>query len=192
MILHRFYLYDKNMSKNEYCRLSKGNSDRKHLYAVTTNNRFAKEFISRRDMSKFIHLKSRVNKEEGLYYINNHISCNLSRCEFVHYPNKSKNDRYRVDVQILCTNTEIESVRTISDMYLLSFNNNLSGFVNPYIFKEDYLHNLIMLDYLTLMNISDINNIHNSYDGNSEIPDLPSILLDEFMIFIDLYKGLFK
>lgn len=192
MILHRFYLYDKNMSKKDYMKLTNGSNDRKHLYAVTTNDKFYKEFIRERNMNMFIHIKSRVSKTEASYYINNHYSCNLSRNELVYYPYKSKNDKYRVDTQVLCTNNEIESVRTISDMYYLSFNGNLSDFIDPRIFKEEYLHNLIMLDYLTLMNISGVVNIHNQYDGNSEIPDLPSILLDEFMIFIDLYGKLFR
>lgn len=199
MTLYCFYLYDKDMSKEEYKRLKYAgysNKDMNALYAITNKKRYAKRFMRERNMNKFILMKKDIDSDLYTELSNARRAIVLQLYEYIYYPGIKENKPLSKTTTLLTTQMERLMVESQTDQSLLGFSETID-FRDPYCFKEEYLNELRALEYDTFYKMFIANAL--SFQGNEKyIPvdedylSPPDVLLDELQVFILNFSKYFK
>lgn len=174
MKLYRFY----RNGKDDKCDMSV--YEKYPLYAVTSDKELAKRFEKSRKKDYFIKKVSKVDKDDGIAYLNSHMKSKLDWFTLRTVMFSEKIDHVAMD--LLMTEFEYDMIQAYHD--------NLSPvldhkYVNPYIFNSQIVTALTNIEYLSAFLISDINA---AFDGDFEdiANYLEGIDLDEVSIFIHM------
>lgn len=210
MKLYCFYVYNKNMKKEEYDWLIKSGATRKDIYpiyAITANKKFKNDFIRTRDMNQFVLITKKGDKKDCIQYMNGHRSMVLEEYEYSYYPNIKQNDDHSITVTVLSTFMEKNTVDNCCDESLMGLGDlpftesKKINFKNPFVLKNRFLDALRDLEYddfyklflgMEDNSIAQEYNLRDIIPENEDFPEIPDVIIDEFRVFIRSFGKYFK
>ena len=180
MKVWRFYLRRENSeSKNKY-----------ELYAVTNNKKYAKKFMSERNMKLFQVKCSDIPKEEFLKFGNENRGCLLDYKEFITKKINSKNEYTHTTVKVLTTEYEWQSCDSDIVLNDILIDTDWTAAVPYKIYKDKIIKSLRVLEYVSSYKLY-------SYDSSLIDPEdddysAPDMWVDELGTFLRIYGETFK
>lgn len=200
MKIYCFYLYDRDMTKEEYIRLKSNKFSRQEmnrLYAITNKKKYAKLFMETRNMNKFILIKQDIDEDIYVEFANKKHGVVLDMNTYRYYPKLSKNIEDSDTIQILSTYMERMQVDSQVDQSLLGFSLSIN-FQDPFILRKEWLEVLDLLEYINFYKIY-ISETLPFDDARvrplieyDEYPSEPMLLVDELQVFIQNFGKYMK
>lgn len=193
----------KNLTKEQYeASQNLKIEDRYPLYAFTNDKKIRDLFRKMRNKERYIELKSKMTEEEYVNFVNNHRGCLLEYHKYskiVGYE-KDSTDPLMEDIRLLTTWDEKEYVQSSIE----SFSDTGSGLCiqtypfPPFVFNDKYfkaLHKLQYVDYWKLYTPATLDS-----DDEATLKALgadidysyPTVIFDEFAIFVNLFGDMLK
>lgn len=157
------------------------------LYAITNKKEYAKEFMKTRNMKKFIHNCSHLEKEEWSEFANDNRGAVL---DIYSYETKRElpNGFYGTEpVSVLSTFTECQNCSEEESYDLGIFDEEFFYQIPHYrIFKKSVRDTLKLLQYTAVFDL--FAGIENPKEINPDNLPVPDFKIDEFNLFVKMYK----
>lgn len=146
--------------------------DKYPLVAITNDKKLAKDFEKTRKMNKLIRISDKMDKDMYIAYVNKHRGEEIDKDSlFISFDEKG----HQNDVYIPHTWMEKSMVEDTGDS-LLSNPNIVQA--DPRLLNKKYIKALDLLGYVQIYKLN--NRLADDYD-------MPSFVMDELSIFINIY-----
>ena len=174
--------------KPEYLSLVYTEADDSLLYAYTDNKEYAEIFKNQRDMEKFFIKKREIEKDEV-----NYLAKEFTREYLIKKEVKTKVGGIGsdiIDYTLILTKTEDYTIQSTAHKVLMA-DIWISTWINPYIFKEEFvdaLNNIGFVDRYNMTNVKISNRIIDKMGENIQ-PDYLSTFIRHYGFLLALKKG---
>ena len=150
------------------------------LYAYTDRKEYAKSFESFRNMKKFHRIKKEINKDTVNMLAKEYQTQYLQK-----HTLKTYKDKKWIDIEIILTESEH---LTITSIGMVESYEGISSFcfVNPFIFNDEILNALTILNYVSIYQ-SLSNDLPKGIKSKNPIECMEDMKIDELGIFIETY-----
>lgn len=175
-------------------------TDKYPLYAFTNDKKLYKEFIKTRNMDRFVLIKSHMEKNEYVKFINSNSGCNIIYCKFYHavckYPSKTEH-RHIAEIEVLCTLNEKNITEASTEDALAGSCECMEYDIFPLLFKKKYVDALNKILYLQFWGLSPSAQKYIKYMTDDEITyyidySYPDCTGDELVQFVCLFGNMLK
>lgn len=200
MTLHLFRL---KQSDNEFVNNVVSHSSLEHrldetypLYAFTEKKKTAAKFIAERDMSKFIYVTAKVNKNDHTEWMHHHRGMWLDYYKMTTYKNKYTPRQQECYAKILMTENEYTYVDQALEISAPNILAQYTTFLDIDIFDPELKRDLITVGYEALWGMYQEINDTECVDNFDAIEILQNygwdsgITFDQYGLFILIYENL--
>ena len=166
------------------------NKNKYDLYAVTNNKKYAKKFMSERNMNLFIVKSSKVTKEEFLKFANDNRGALLDYYELVTKSIDNNHKYTHTKVKVLATEYEWQSCDSDTVLNDILIDNDWSGAISYKVYKDKIIKSLRVLEYVSSYKL--YNYTSTLIDPVDDDYSAPDMWVDELGTFLRIFGSTFK